>query len=406
LEHTVGLVMSMTLNRNGNGYAISSQHYFRDLSAELREKIKPVRHQSVSEARSKLKWEGFEYLLGAANLENDGLSEKFKFKGHITRALDGTSFYTPRTEELLEYFSLRNTKSEEGKTHYPYGLCVTAVNVYTGQPVSAAIDDYRVSERDLLRRLLIGFGPGDLSLLDRGLGGKEIYFEYNQQGQFFIHRAKTTGDRMASYIQDFLESGRKQKVVRIKMVDESGREIKMDLRLILGPIDSESKPIVFVTNLIDKTKYRRINIIQLYRKRWGVETLYNRVKNLLCLEKFHAKNYNGIMQEIFSNLLALSLAAVAVSAVVQEQKLDPEVELPSFKNATEVMRRHLFTIIDHRITRTKPKAVVKQILKEVCAVIYKVRPNRGYARVSMQPIKSWNLKKSAKLRAFAERKRA
>ena len=109
------------------------------------------------------------------------------------------------------------------------------------------------------------------------------------------------------------------------------------------------------------------------------------------------------MQEIFANLLALSLAAVAVSSVVQEDKLDPEIELPSFKNATEVVRRHLFTIIDGRITGKKPKAVVKQILREVRAVMYKVRPNRSYARVSMQPIRHWNLKKSAKIKAFKER---
>lgn len=397
----------MTLNRNDSGYDISSQQYFRDLSQELDRKIPPVRHQSVSEARGKLGWEAFEFLLDEANLEHDKLSEEFKFEGHVTRAIDGTSFFVPRTEELLEHFSPRKTKAEEGETHYPYGLCVAAVNVYTAQPVCAVVDDYRMSERDLLRRMLDKFGPGDLSLLDRGLGGRDIYLEYQARKQFFIHRVKTSGDRVASYVKEFLESGRKQRVIRLTVLDkESGRKKKMDLRLILGPTDSEGKPIVFVTNLIDKRRYNRTDIIELYKMRWGSETLYNRVKNLLCLEKFHARSYNGIMQEIFANLLALSLAAVAVTAVVEEDKLDPEVELPNFKNATEVVRRYLFAIIDRRIERKKPKAVVKQILSEVRAVTYRIRPGRSYPRVSMQPIQSWNLKKSAKLRTFAERKTA
>ena len=86
MEHTVGLIMSMTLNRNGNGYDISAQNYFRELNSQVQEKVKPVRHQSVSEARGKLKWEAFEYLLGAANLESNGLPEGSKFKGHVTRA--------------------------------------------------------------------------------------------------------------------------------------------------------------------------------------------------------------------------------------------------------------------------------------------------------------------------------
>ena len=404
LEHTVGLTMAMVLNRNGNGYDISAQNYFRELNRELKTKVKPVSHQSVSEARSKLKWEGIEYLLDAANMEHEGLPECQKFRGHITRAVDGTSFFVPRTLELLEHFSCRNTKSEERKTHYPYGLCVAAINVYTGQPVSAIVDDYRASERNLLCRMLKGFAAGDLSLLDRGLGGKDVYFEFHRHKQFFIHRVKTTGERVAGYIQEFLASGCKQQVIRVAILDKtSDREEKMELRLVKGPIDSEGKPIVFVTNLIDKSKYKRNAIIELYRKRWGVETLYNRVKNLLCLEQFHARTYNGIMQEVFANLLALSLAAIAVNAVVVQDQLDPEVELPSFKNATEVVRRHLFSIVDQKITKAKPKAIVKQILREVRAVMYTIRPNRSYPRVSMQPIQGWNLKRSAKLKAFKER---
>lgn len=397
----------MVLGRNGNGYDISSQNYFRDLGAELKEKIKPARHQSVSEARGKLKWEAFEYLLDEANLETDGLAERLKFKGHVTRAIDGTNFHVPRTEELLKYFSSRNTRSEERATHYPHALCVTAMNVYTNQPVAAIVGDYKLSERVLLRKMLSKFRSGDLSLLDRGLGGNAVYFDYEEHGQFFIHRMKASGDRVALYLQEFLRSGQKQKIVRISTVDdESGLKKEMNLRLVLGPLDSEGKPIVFATNLIDKVRYSRCDIIQLYKKRWGVETLYNRVKNLFFLENFHARSYNGIMQEIFANLLALSLTAVAVSAVVVEDRLDPEIELPSFKNATEVVRRHLFSIIDQRIERKKPKAVVKQILKEVRAVMYRIRPNRSHARVSMQPIKKWNLKKSTKSRGFEVSKKS
>lgn len=397
----------MTLNRNGNGYDISSQNYFRDLNLEVEAQIEPVRHQSVSEARAKLRWECFEYLLSEANLENAGLSKNNKFKGHIVRAVDGTSFITARTDELLEHFSFRNTRSEEGKTHYPYGLCVAAINVFTGQPVCAVVGDYKASERELLKNILPKFSAGNLSLLDRGLGGLKVYFDFDELDQFFIHRAKTTGERVALYIQRFLESGKNQKKTSIELTDKaSGKIRKMKIRLILGPIDSEGKPIVFVTNLTDRSRYTRRDITELYEKRWAVETLYNRSKNLLNLERFHAKTYNGIMQEIFANLLVLSLAAAAVDAVVQEDELDPEIELPNFKSATEVVRRHLLAIINCKNTNQSPKALTKQIINEVRAVRYKIRQNRSFPRVSMQPIQSWNLKKSAKIRAFQERKRA
>jgi hypothetical protein len=87
LEHTIGLLLSMSASRNGNGYDISSQSYFRELSRALGERIEPARRQSVSEARSKLKWQGLEFLLGAANLETGGLPPgghpKSPSRGHL-----------------------------------------------------------------------------------------------------------------------------------------------------------------------------------------------------------------------------------------------------------------------------------------------------------------------------------
>jgi len=196
-------------------------------------------------------------------------------------------------------------------------------------------------------------------------------------------------------------------VIKLPVKDEeTGEEVTLKLRLVLGPIDSEGKPIVFVTNLLGKKRYHRKEITALYAKRWSVETLYDRVKNLLHLEKFHARTYNGVMQEIFACLLILSLTALAVTAVIKADGVDPEIQRPSFKNAAESIRRHLFSVVDGRITGAKPKKLIQMILNEVRSVMYPIRPGRSHARVSMQPIQSWNLKKSAKIKAFENRMKA
>jgi hypothetical protein len=406
LEHTMGLTLSLSVHRNQDGYDLASQDYFRKLGRELGEQIHPATHQSISEARSKIRWQGFEYLLSEANLEKSGLAGNSKFHGHVTRGVDGTSLHTPRTAELLEHFSPRKTSSEEGETHYPYALCVAAVNVYTGQPTHAVVDDYKSSERDLLLKLLPQFNKGDLSLLDRGLGGVRVYFEFHRAEQFFLHRTKTTGERVALFVQDFLASGKKQQKLWIFLQDkETSEKSRMKVRLIRGPEDSEGKSIVFVTNLLSKKKYPRKEIIELYRERWTSETTYNRVKNLLNLEKFHAQSHNGVMQEIFANLLTLSLAAAAVQAVVQEDGLESDMELPRMKNAVNVIKRYLFAILDHQIMGQSSKVITQQILEEVRAVRYKKRPDRSYPRVSKQPIRPWNLKKSAKIRAFQQQQK-
>ena len=112
------------------------------------------------------------------------------------------------------------------------------------------------------------------------------------------------------------------------------------------------------------------------------------------------------MQEIFACLLILSLTALAVTTVIKKDGIDPETELPSFKNAAESVRRNLLSIVDRRITGIAPRKLMKRLLTEVRALMYPIRPGRSHARVSRQPIQSWNLKKSAKIRAFEVRKAA
>ncbi|MGK5088676.1 hypothetical protein WDW86_14050 [Bdellovibrionota bacterium FG-2] len=50
----IGFTLSLAAARNANGYDISSQHYFLDLSHMTEEIIDPVRHQTLSDGRAKL----------------------------------------------------------------------------------------------------------------------------------------------------------------------------------------------------------------------------------------------------------------------------------------------------------------------------------------------------------------
>ena len=391
IERTIGLLLSMVCERNGNGYDIASQNFFSGLSRHLDEVLDPARRQSVGEARAKLSWKAFEFLLERANLESDGLPKHLKFRGHVTRAIDSTTFYTPASKELLQRFS-RRKPGAGSRTHYPYCLCLSAINVYTGQPTGAVVDDYLVSERALLIRMIQGFAPGDLALLDRGLGGGPVYLQFHLSQQFFIHRTKSTGKRgTATWVREFVASGKKQKIVQLTIQNKiTAKAHKMKVRLILGPEDSEGKPIVFVTNLLNPNRYTRDDIISLYCKRWKIEPLYGRVKNLLNIEKFPARSHNGVLQEIFSNFLVLSLTAAALVALAEKDGVDLRGKLPSFKNATEVVRRNLLRIVVARPGKTCPRELLDQILREVRLVTYTVRPGRSFPRVSMQPVATWS----------------
>jgi hypothetical protein len=393
----------MAAHRNGDGYAISSQNYFSELSRFVGETVEPASHQAISKARSNLDWQAFRHLLSQANQDSELTGERYRYRGHIARAIDGSQLTLSYSEEILEYFEQRT--STAGIGHYPGALLVTALNVFTGQAKAARVVNHTCSERDQLRSMIeLDFAPGDLSLLDRGFGGDQVFLCFDDHGQFYLCRMRASGDRNARYVQDFLKSRKKDMLIRQTVVrEDTGETVEIRIRLIRGPKDSEGKRIVLATNFIDQKTYSRRSLLKLYRFRWTVETMYGRVKNLLKLEAFHAKSVNGIMQEVFANLLVMSLTALVALGAAADLKLDPDIAVPSFKNAQAVVKRHLFEAIDmnpRRLTKRKSRDLAKQLIEEASRVIWKKQPGRNYPRVSMQPIKVWNLAKNKKLKDY------
>lgn len=400
----MGLVVYMAAHRNGDGYDISSQNYFHELGQYLGdEAISPASRPAVSQARAKLDWEAFRHLVRDANQDDELARKGFCYRGHVTRAVDGTQLVLPHSEDVLDLFERRKTKGWVG--HYPSALLVTALNVYTGQCRAARLANYTASEREqLLSMLELDFKKGDLTLLDRGFSGEQIFLRFEDLGQHYLCRVPTCETNSAHYVQEFVRSKKRDQTVKIPVKRPDGPKTELRIRLLRGPEDREGNPVILATNLNDRARYGRKSLVKLYGKRWEIETLYGRVKNLLCLEKFHAKSANGVLQEIFANLLVLSLTALVVLGAVQKLGLDPEQAMPSFKNASRVVSRHLFKVIlsERRLTRKKSKQIAKTLIEQASRVVWKKQPGRHYPRISKQPIQSWNLSKAKKLKEYRE----
>lgn len=380
----------MALEGNRAGYSISAQDFFSDLGLAPSDAPKK---QTISDARTKIKWEGFEFLLGEAR--RDDL--EIRWHKHIVRIADGSKINLPNSPELRERFAIPNTKVGPG--FYPQAWLVTLINSTSGQPIAARVGCHKeCSERDLMLGLLSHCHIGDVLLLDRGLGGARVYLECAKRGLFFLHRVRTSGETVALYVQDFLASQKQSALYGVEAEEESGEKVMLWIRLVRGPRDSEGKTIVFATNLLDEEVYSNASIRELYQQRWGIETVYNRSKNLLHLEKFHARSYNGIMQEIFANLLVMSLASAVDVEAGKKVGIDRATAAPNFKAVVHVVRRYFSILASiNVISKKKAADLAALMVEEAALIIYEKRPGRSYPRVSKQPIKNHNLCKRKKL---------
>jgi hypothetical protein len=371
IQNLVGFLIYSAATSNENGLSINSQNFFRSFF-----QIAPANKQSISEARQKISWQAFEYLLTEIYGESP---QKPYWKGHKVRVIDGTTITLPRTEEILKKFE--PAANQNGNAHYPKCLLVLLMDLNTGQPITVALGNTRDSERNLALKTMEKLNPNDLLLLDRGLGGSNMYREMNKRNLLFIHRTNTHEKKAAKYVREFILSKKKEDIVTVNC-----NPSPLLLRLVRGPTRKNGQAMVLVTNLLDKEHYRRKDVLGLYKKRWDVELLFNNLKNTLSIESIRSKSINNVLQDIYSNLIAASITALLEFLGSSKYGMDRERARCSFKNTLNVLRRHFLTLVGSiRLTRKS----IDSILDEIIIVIWRKQPGRSYPRYSRQPRKLW-----------------
>lgn len=397
LVHTIGHVLHLAACRNSNGYEISSQNYFAHWNQETSESIRSPSRSSICEARQKLSFKAFEFLLKSANLNQASVPKDLLWNGHIVRAADGTKIPLPASKEILKSFPRRLNQGH--MEHYPSGLLMTAVNVFTGQPNAVRLANKDGSERKELLCMLSEFEKDDILLLDRGLDGGKVWASIEERGQFYINRVRASGGGTFNGAKELVRRGKSEILVEHAWKERSSKQKgTLKIRLIRGRKLKDGTYLILATNLLDKKQYPRKQVLELYRRRWKVETHYYRVKTLLELPSFHSRSVNGIKQELFANLLILSITSLAV--LEAKQKRAEQMSAPSFKNAVEVVRRNLFFVIGCKQSRKLCQLQARQMTEEIKRIVCRIQSGRSSPRYSRQAINRWCFAKKDKIERF------
>ena len=325
---------------------------------------------SFSEARAKLPWQAVESLLECAEI-----AHKPSWKGHNVYAFDGTYLTLPNSESIQKRFPHR-ASSSGGKEHYPRARLLSAIDVFTGQPVLGQVDSVFSSERGQLRELISRLRPESILLLDRGFESIDLQKILLSHRVHFVSRARV--NRLA--VREAVSRG-----VSDQIFECEGLKLRMLIKRRQG-----HEALVIITSLLDAKTYTKKALISLYKRRWQIETQFRRLKQTIKLPNFHAASYNGIMQEIFTSLLMLSLlSATAFQALGGLPKPLQPAHSINFASAAELCWRHLHLFISGFKSARKNKKLLRHIFKLLRARLVKDRPGRQFKRISRQPENRW-----------------
>ena len=238
------------------------------------------------------------------------------WRGLLVCAIDGTTITLPDGAAMLSRFTKQ--AGNHGGTGYPQLRLLALVACGTRTLIDAVFGPTTTGETRYAPRLLASLRPGMILLADRNFAAKDLIADIAATKAEVLVRLKN-GRRMpvlaryrdGSYLSRL---GR----VRVRVI-----EAEITIHTTAGRRTGVYR---LATTLLDHHRYPAAELIQLYHRRWEIETAYLELKSsILGGRVLRARTPVGIEQELYALLVTYQLLrTVMADATASQPELDPD----------------------------------------------------------------------------------
>lgn len=354
----IWLVVAMALHRN-----LAIPNVFRRLLHMLKPiepglGRNPVTEEALYHARERLGARPLKLLFGAA-VKHCLTPVSATFHGLREFAIDGSEFTVPDTPANEAVFGRH--RSQRGDGAYPQMRGVFLTAIAKRQIQDACLMPCSTGEQAALTYLLRELGPGDLVLIDRGLGSFAFFLRCHKKGVRYVARIA------AHWKPKLLERlGQGDSLVELRpcsvawqKLGKEDRSTRIIARLIEFRV-GEGEKVRLLTDLVSPTEFPALELAREYHRRWEAELTYKEVKiELLAVTEgkqkthFRSKTPIGVHQEAWAALLAHNLVRELMAEAADAADVSPlelsfvesleviKLALPGLQTATRVSRMPL-----------------------------------------------------------------
>ena len=299
------------------------------------------------------------------------------WRGHRVVLLDGTCVSMPDEPELRDAFG----STRDGR--YPLARIVTAALAYTATLLAYAVGRYDEGENALAGPVLDALRENDLIVGDRCFAGAARYVGYLRRGLQFITRMHPCLKMSGLVCLERFGAG--DFVTEMTIPPQyRKRDASLPRRVMVRRISAavrirgKRKVLWLATSLLDAERYPAEEIVELYARRWRIETLFREVKVVLKPDVLRSRTADGVRKELAARMVALNAVRVILLEAAIAHGADPLrlsfvhavraviVFAPAMATAPawklpEIYRAMLTEIASHRIPlrpgRNEPRAV-------------------------------------------------
>ena len=340
-----------------------------DKHMEIQEHRESISQQAFSKARQHISPEAFKEILEMSQKEAMESSEMKKHKGFRLFGVDASLINLEFTKELTKHFGIIQNKGCKARASI---LC----ELNDGIIIDAQLEKFAVGERQLALRHIKKFaeikGEKDILIFDRGYISRELIFEMEQLGVFYVIRVpkKYNSEIDATNKSDFQ--------INLEYQGES-REI----RVIKVKLENETE--VLVTNL-KLSDFKTSEFKEIYFKRWKIETKYDTLKNKLKIETLSGKTTISLYQDFYATIFISNIVAatkMSSDEAIAENNADKDLKYEYKTNESLLISKLKDKFVLALLTDSSRKSnkIIDEIIKSAAKNRIPIKPNRTFPRL-------------------------
>lgn len=315
-----------------------------------------------------------------------------KKNGYLILAADGSGINIPTTEENLSTYGNASKKNVKPQAQLGISSLYDTINKMI---IDCSINRWKFSEREQallhIDKMLEVIGAhSSVVVFDRGYPSAEFFLDLmNRQQKFLVRLSAATfkkeqkqmsgDDCLVEVVFDRTRINPHKGTSTAEKMMKAGSINLRFVRLLLQNGDYE----YLATNLTPE-EFSTKEIGELYSMRWGIETVYDDLKNKLGIENFTGTKPILLEQDIYATIyLCNVMNDIMLEAQIeleQEERNGGKYEMAINKNiAIGIMKEDLIHFILERSER-KRKARMNAIVNEIKSNLLPIRKGRHYPR--------------------------
>lgn len=282
-----------------------------------------ISDQAIYQARQRLGWRPLWWLRSHALgwLAQTGRDPTAFYRGRRLLAADGTTLTVADTPDTTRVFG--KSRNQHAQSGFPLVRLVAVCEIGTRALVRWIARPYRVSEQKLLPRLLPQVPAGSLLVADRNFHSWAVW-DFARRAGFSLLLRVQSGPQFP-VLERFADGSYRSGVRPRRGRNKARRAIPV--RVIVCRITTGTRTATYrlLTNLLDPSDAPAREVVDVYAKRWEIESAFAEFKSQLAGRTTHlrSRHARAVMAELDALLIGYFAVRRIALVAARRENVDP-----------------------------------------------------------------------------------